>query len=212
MGRWPRKQRCRTCNGKGTTAEILEQCTICQGRGQLPDDSARPLTCSLCDGFGVLYQECWECKQTGCIEGSDDYCQQCNGSGEVSFALRIVSEGSLPYLHYLLARLEQYAEQKTQDDLLKACSLDTLLLEVCGSVNELDRTIAEQLLPAAFRVAYGKARVTLKRNMQAFEERAASERVALRSTFVQEMTRLRSQAQQARDAIQGRFWTGLGHW
>ncbi len=213
MGRWRQKQRCRTCNGKGTTANIIERCTVCQGRGQLPAELIRRTTeCSLCEGYGVVYEACRDCRQTGCLEGTDEYCEQCSGSGEVSFAQRVVDEGSLPYLEHILQRLVEYARQPTQEGLLKACHLDILLLDVCKSVNELDRSHAEQKLPASFRVAFGNARVTLKRQMQAFEERAANESVALRATILQEMHRLRSEAHEAREAIQGRFWTGLGHW
>jgi hypothetical protein len=212
LGRWRRKQRCLTCNGKGATPKIVERCTICQGRGQVPTESAEPIDCPLCDGHGVIYEDCWECGRTGCLEGSDDYCEPCSGAGVVPFACRVAKEADLLYLRHVLDKLIEYSRKQTQEDLVKACKLDALLLDVRGFVNEQDRTRADRLLPAAFRVAFGDARVSLKQSMRAFEERAASERLELRSTFVQEMSRLRTETKDLQDAIQGQFWSGLGHW
>jgi hypothetical protein len=212
LGRWRTKVRCATCNGKGTTAEIAEICTVCQGRGQLASgDGPPPLICDLCDGFGVLFRECWECKQAGFTYLGDDYCRTCEGGGEIPFARKVAAAGAVPYVRHLVAKLEEYTARGSQEDLEKACRLDDLLLESLKHAHAMNPRRDGELFSDELRGQYSVARMTLGQAVREQEERSQRERKQMQVEFTEAVRRLRAKSQEIRDDIQGRFWDGLGH-
>lgn len=212
LGRWRTKVRCPTCNGKGTTAEIVEICTVCEGRGQLLNAARVTVDCDLCDGYGAFYRECWECRQAGFIHEGDDYCGTCNGAGETSLAGKVAVDGDVRYVRHLLARLREYTERGSEQDLEKACGLDGLLIDIIKRACEIKPPRDRELFPQADRIAYGNMRVVLHRAVEEQEKRAARERIEQRAEFVEAARQLRSQTREIRSDLRQRFWEGLGHW
>ncbi len=211
IGRWRRRQRCRTCNGKGTTAEIIEQCTICQGRGQLPDEFARPVTCSLCDGCGVIYQDCWECKQTGFLEEGDEYCGVCLGTGEVPLARRVAETAEPQYIRHLVQRLEEYTSRGSRSDLAKACAIDALLHESLKHAYQMAPRRDKDLFSEEIRVAFGAARMTLGQRIRQREEQDRREKLQAKAEYVQALALMRSRAQETTHGLNSEYWHGLGY-
>ena len=63
---------CPPCNGTGKSPFVFGQyCSICKGRGELPDDPKRTEMCKPCIGTG----------KSGIKWG--EYCDMCGGYGKV---------------------------------------------------------------------------------------------------------------------------------
>ena len=211
MGRWRTKQRCRSCNGKGTTADITEVCTVCKGRGQLPDRSLQRVDCSLCGGFGFLFRECWECKQTGFVEEGDEYCDVCHGSGEVPFALKVAETEGPPYIRHLVRKLEEYAEKGSQADLTKACAIDAVLHDALKHAYQMTPRRDRELFSEEIRLAFGDARMTLGRKMRQCEEENRRMQLQAKAEYVQAIALVRSRVQEITHDLNSEYWHGLGY-
>ena len=211
MGRWRTKKRCTTCNGKGTTAEIMEICTVCKGRGQLPDRSVRRVECSLCRGFGVVYQECWECKHTGFVEEGDEYCDVCRGAGEVPLAGKVAEAADPKYIRHLVQKLEEYAEKGSQVDLTKACAIDALLHNALKHAYQITPRRDRDLFSEEIRVAFGIARMKLGQKMRQCEEESQRKKLQARAEYAQALALIRSRVQETKHDLNSEYWHGLGY-
>jgi hypothetical protein len=211
LGRWRTKVRCETCNGKGSTREITEMCAVCQGRGQIPGTAGTPVTCALCEGFGVAYRDCWECKKVGFTYPQDDYCGRCGGAGEIPLAVMVATIGSGPYVRHLVMRLKEYTERGGQEDLEKACGLDDLLLDTLKRAHGLNPRRDHELFSDEVRGLYSVTRMTLGQAVRQHEERSRRERAQMRTEFTEAARRLRARSLEIRSYLGGRFWDGLGH-
>jgi hypothetical protein len=211
LGRWRTKVRCGACNGKGSTTEITEICSLCQGRGQLPNGGLPPLTCDLCDGFGAAYRDCWECKQAGFIYQGDDYCGTCKGAGEIRFARKIAATATAPYVRHLVSKLIDCIQRGVQEDLEKACGLDDLLLDALKVAHAMNPPRDRELFSDEVRGLYSVARMQLGQAVRQNEDRRRRERAQMRAEFAEAVRRFQARSKEIRDDIQGRFWDGLGH-
>jgi DnaJ-class molecular chaperone len=64
---------CRPCTGSGMSPFAQDQyCSLCKGRGELPDDPKRTVICKPCTGMGISAIK------------MDAYCDLCGGYGMVA--------------------------------------------------------------------------------------------------------------------------------
>ena len=189
------------------TAAVLEICTACDGRGQLPDSNLQRVECPLCEGYGVLFAECVQCKKQGFTEGADEYCDTCHGEGRISLARRVAETAEPRYVRYLVDLLRDYSQRHSQADLSKASELDAVLREVqetaCNLVPKRDR----ELFPEQLCLSMNIARKALAQAMRLRSEQDQQER----ATLLNEARGTRGGQQDLRsesERLHNKYWQG----
>jgi len=210
LGRWRTKLKCPTCNGSGTTAEITEICVACNARGQVPGATGEPLDCALCNRFGVVFRDCWECARRGFVEKGDDYCVKCKGTGETPLALLIAETAQPQYVRHLIRCISENA-QAGGNRLAAAIELDRLLHATLKEAYRLRPARDDELFSPDARLAFGDARLQLGQAVRRREEQERSEAAAGRAELLAMISELRSRAIEMSDQTERQYWSGLGY-
>jgi len=134
----------------------------------------------------------------------------CNGAGDVLFCHKVVKEANRLYIRHLVQKIREYADKGVQEDLVKACAIDALLLVSLRHAFEQNPRRDTDLFSEEIRVAFGDARVALGQKSRQYDKERRQEGLKDVSDYLEAIRLMRLRNQTMTDSPK-EYWHGLGY-